>query len=155
MSKKNGTKKRKIDTLLTFSTKQCKILPKNYQRQDFFYTNIVCTFIHFCISGSYLHYCFLTFQAFMDAAQVLFSEGEVNFLHIPFYFLVGFDLYLLCGAMLCSLSLNTLKILIFSSSLYHSKTSRSHFNLENLLHNFTYMFYISHLMYGKSLLLQK
>ena len=48
----------------------------------------------------------------LPSAQVLFSECEVNFLHIPFfYFLVGSDLYLPCGAMLCSLFLNTLEIL--------------------------------------------
>ena len=41
----------------------------------------------------------------------------------------------------------------FFSSSYVSKTSRSHFNLENLLHNIS--LYISSLMYGKSLLSQK
>ena len=72
-----------------------------------------------------MRYFFITFQAFMDVAQGLFSEGEVNFFTFLFDFLVVFDLYLLCGAMLCSLSLNTLKIhiLLFFISLQNIKIS--------------------------------
>ena len=51
---KNGTKKCAIATLLTFSTKQRKIVQRFYPRKDFFYTNVVCTLVCFYISASCL-----------------------------------------------------------------------------------------------------
>ena len=90
----------------------------------------------------------------MDAAQVLLDEGEVNFLHIPFFISLWHLIYTYnwCHAVQSFLEHSENTFLFFFIS---SETSRSHLNMENLLHNFAYLFYISHLMYGKSLLLPK
>ena len=52
----NATKKRKISTLLIFSTKQRKIFQRFYLKLDFFYNNIVGTLVRFYISAHML-YC--------------------------------------------------------------------------------------------------